>query len=152
MQYGKKHHREVTAQAAGAVIFNERNEVLLVQELNGSKKGLWHIPSGTVEHHEFPQQAAVREIKEETGLVVRLEQYLKTYVGQFDDGALILRHAWVVHISNNSKLVPEFSHEIGKVKFHTLEEVNALYKESKLRMHHTYLMVNDAFTMLGQQA
>ena len=144
MQYGIKHHIEVTAKAAGAVIFNQYGEVLLVQELTGSKKGLWHIPSGSVEFTEFPQEAALREIAEETGLEVALETYLNTYVGRFDDGDLVLRHVWVIEVANQV-ILPKFNHEIGRAKFFSLAEVQELYAQSKLRMHHTFLMINDAY-------
>ena len=133
MQYGIQHHIEVTAKAAGAVIFNQHNEVLLVQELTGSKKGLWHIPSGSVESTEFPQEAAVREIAEETGLEVALENYLNTYTGRFDDGELVLRHVWFTEVKDQV-ILPKFNHEIGRAKFFSLAEVRDLYAQSKLRM------------------
>ncbi|HCE2380000.1 NUDIX domain-containing protein [Vibrio parahaemolyticus] len=151
MQYGIQHHIEVTAKAAGAVIFNQHDEVLLVQELNGSKKGLWHIPSGSVEPTEFPQEAALREIAEETGLEVVLDTYLNTYVGRFDDGDLVLRHVWVSEVANQ-EIKPKFSHEIGRANFFSLAEVQALYAQSKLRMHHTFLMINDAYAQRGKLA
>ncbi|TOF73926.1 NUDIX domain-containing protein [Vibrio parahaemolyticus] len=151
MQYGIQHHIEVTAKAAGAVIFNQHDEVLLVQELNGSKKGLWHIPSGSVESTEFPQEAALREIAEETGLEVVLDTYLNTYVGRFDDGDLVLRHVWVSAVANQ-EIKPKFSHEIGRANFFSLAEVQALYAQSKLRMHHTFLMINDAYAQRGKLA
>ncbi len=144
MQYGIQHHIEVKAQAAGAVIFNQHDEVLLVQELNGTKKGLWHIPSGSVESTELPQDAALREVEEETGLKVGLQQYLNTYVGRFDDGELVLRHAWITEVTDQV-IQPKFSHEIGRAKFFTQAEVQELYVQSKLRMHHTFLMINDAY-------
>ena len=144
MQYGIQHHIEVTAKAAGAVIFNQHNEVLLVQELTGSKKGLWHIPSGSVEYTEFPQEAAVREIAEETGLEVALENYLNTYAGRFDDGELVLRHVWVTEVEDQV-ILPKFNDEIGRAKLFSLAEVRDLYAQSKLRMHHTFLMINDAY-------
>ncbi|MGR5378195.1 NUDIX domain-containing protein [Vibrio harveyi] len=145
MQYGIQNHVEIAAKAAGAVIFNQHRKVLLVQELHGTKKGLWHIPSGSVEVKELPQQAAVRDVFEETGLQVSLDNYLNTYVGCFDDGDLVLRHVWVTEVEDQ-KISPIFSHEIGKAQFFTLAEVEEMYAQSKLRMHHTLLMVNDAFT------
>ncbi|MDG2779371.1 NUDIX domain-containing protein [Vibrio parahaemolyticus] len=151
MQYGIQHHIEVTAKAAGAVIFNQHDEVLLVQELTGSKKGLWHIPSGSVESTEIPQEAALREIVEETGLEVVLDTYLNTYVGRFDDGDLVLRHVWVTEVENQA-IKPKFSHEIGRASFFSLAEVQALYAQSKLRMHHTLLMINDAYAQRGKLA
>lgn len=152
MQYDIKHHVDVQAQAAGAVIFNNSNEVLLVQELVGSKKGLWHIPSGSIEPSEFPQEAALREIEEETGLQVELVCYLNTYVGRFDDGELVLRHVWLSEYDRNQKISPRLNQEIAKATFFTQEAVRELYKHDKLRMHHTFLMIEDAFTLRKKMA
>lgn len=148
MQYGIKHHIEVSARAAGAVIFNRSKQVLLVQELVGSKKGLWHIPSGSVEADELPQEAATREIEEETGLKFLLSHYLNTYVGCFDDGELVLRHVWLVQYLGDQTVSPQFTDEIAKAKFFSYQEIQSLCTQNKLRMHHTMLMVNDAFASL----
>ncbi|HAS8497748.1 TPA: DNA mismatch repair protein MutT, partial [Vibrio vulnificus] len=42
-------------------------------------------------------------------------------------------------------ILPNFNHEIGCAKFFSLAEVRDLYARSKLRMHHTFLMINDAY-------
>ena len=102
------------------------------------------IPSGSVQSTEFPQEAAVREIAEETGLEVALENYLNTYAGRFDDGELVLRHFWVTEVKDQV-ILPKFNDEIGRAKFFSLAEVRGLYAQSKLRMHHTFLMINDAY-------
>lgn len=46
--------------------------VLLVQRANDPGRGLWACPAGFVEHDEAPQDAAVREVLEETGLQVQI--------------------------------------------------------------------------------
>jgi ADP-ribose pyrophosphatase YjhB (NUDIX family) len=53
----------------GGVIINENNEILLVQEHGGFRRGQWNIPSGRLDLGESLPQAAVREIREETGLI-----------------------------------------------------------------------------------
>lgn len=145
MQYGIKHHIDVPARAAGAVIFNDYGNVLLVQELKGSKSGLWHIPSGSVESGEFVELAAIREVEEETGLKVSFSGYLNTYVGCFDDGDLVLRHVWLAKYPEEQKVLPKIVDEIGSAKFFSESEVADLYKSGKLRMYHTKLMLDDAF-------
>jgi 8-oxo-dGTP pyrophosphatase MutT (NUDIX family) len=149
MQYGKQHHVDVKARAAGAVIFNVKNEILLVQELHRSKKGLWHIPSGTIETGESPVEAAKREITEEAGLRIELSTYLNTYVGCFDDGELVLRHVWIESFPVDQQLAPQLKDEIGAVRFFSQQEVQEMYQRNGLRMYHTKLMVDDALAFLS---
>ncbi|CAD8073258.1 unnamed protein product [Paramecium primaurelia] len=54
--------------AGGLIIHN--NQILLIQEKNGTKEGLWGIPGGLVDDGELVAEAASREVKEETGLDV----------------------------------------------------------------------------------
>lgn len=55
--------------SAGAVIFNDQGEVLLVHHTYGVKN--WEIPGGGGEPNESPDETAVREVLEETGLRVK---------------------------------------------------------------------------------
>jgi 8-oxo-dGTP diphosphatase len=55
--------------AVGAIVFRE-DKVLLVKRSNLPGKGLWAIPGGRVELGETMKQAARREVKEETGVVI----------------------------------------------------------------------------------
>ena len=54
-----------------AVIVLKDNELLLVRR-NNSYKGMWCIPCGHVEYDEDVRMAARRELKEETGLDVKI--------------------------------------------------------------------------------
>ncbi len=126
--------------------------MLLVQELEGSKKRLWHIPSGSIEENELLQEAAIREVEEETGLKLLLNDYLNTYVGCFNDGELVLRHIWLAQHLNDQRISPKFANEIGKAEFFNELEVQALYENNKLRMHQTMLMINDAFIVIEREA
>ncbi len=44
------------------------DKILLVQEAHGTHQGRWGLPKGHVEANESPEAAALRELKEETGL------------------------------------------------------------------------------------
>ena len=151
MQYTERHHLEVSAQAAGAVIVEAENRFLLVREREGSKQNLWHIPSGRLEAGEFPEQAAQREVLEETGLKLVFDHFLKTYVGCFDDGALVLRHVWLATLPANAELKPMLPNEIAEARLFSWEEVDQLHQQGQLRMHQTWLMVNDARRFLSEQ-
>jgi mutator protein MutT len=53
----------------GAVIIKD-GEIALIRRGNEPAKGKWTIPGGLVELGESPEQAIIRETKEETGLDV----------------------------------------------------------------------------------
>jgi 8-oxo-dGTP diphosphatase len=64
--------------AVGAVVFKD-GRVLLVKRGRPPAKGLWAIPGGGIELGETLQQAAEREIKEETGIVIRAGEPILTF-------------------------------------------------------------------------
>lgn len=56
---------------AGAIVHDRAGRLLLVQRANPPGRGLWSLPGGRVEIGESDESAAVREVAEETGLLVR---------------------------------------------------------------------------------
>ncbi|MCH7910632.1 MAG: NUDIX domain-containing protein, partial [Candidatus Hydrogenedentes bacterium] len=54
--------------AACCFLTNENKELLLVQRSIEPRKGLWTLPGGFVEVDETTEEAALRELEEETGL------------------------------------------------------------------------------------
>src|SRR5580704_10554978 len=55
---------------AGAIIRDGDGRLLLIQRRNDPGAGLWSLPGGRIEPGESDEQAVVREVAEETGLVV----------------------------------------------------------------------------------
>jgi 8-oxo-dGTP diphosphatase len=54
----------------GAVIQDGAGRLLLIKRGHEPGKGLWSIPGGRIEPGESDEAALVREVREETGLVV----------------------------------------------------------------------------------
>ena len=59
--------------AAGALFFNKSGELLILHPIY---KDRWEIPGGMIEKDESPRFALIREIKEELGLSVDVQQML----------------------------------------------------------------------------
>ncbi|MDE2027870.1 MAG: NUDIX hydrolase [Candidatus Omnitrophica bacterium] len=66
---------KVTA-SAGGIVLNRQNLVLVINQNSNS----WSLPKGHVEAGETPQEAAIREIEEESGLTqLKLIKILGVY-------------------------------------------------------------------------
>jgi len=61
---------EMTRDFAVSIFAVKDNKVLLVKH---KKLGFWLQPGGHIEPNETPDEAAVREFKEETGMDIKLE-------------------------------------------------------------------------------
>lgn len=55
--------------SAGAIIKNEKGEILMI-ERKIFPPG-WACPAGHIDEGESPEEAMIREVKEETGLIVK---------------------------------------------------------------------------------
>ncbi len=74
----------------------EREEVLLVQRGVDPQIGKWALPGGYMDAGELPEAALSRELLEETGLVVHVEQLLEILPllrGDFADGIVLVYRA-----------------------------------------------------------
>ena len=64
--------------AVGALV-EQAGKVLLVRRGVVPKLGYWCLPAGYVEYDEGPVEAAIREVKEETGVMIRVKELLAAY-------------------------------------------------------------------------
>ena len=69
--------------AAGAIIVKD-DQVLLVKRAHPPRIGWWCFPAGFMEWNEHPEQTALREVHEETGLEIRLTSFFEVYSGDDD--------------------------------------------------------------------
>jgi ADP-ribose pyrophosphatase YjhB (NUDIX family) len=78
--------------AACTVLIDDRHRLLLVKRRVAPKAGMWCLPGGFVESGEKPEQAAVRELREETGLAGRINALIgvTTSPGTFYKSILLL--------------------------------------------------------------
>lgn len=69
-------HEKIILVHAGGCIINDKREVLLQKRGDCNK---WGFPGGALELGETPQMAAIREVKEETGLDVTVGKLIGVY-------------------------------------------------------------------------
>jgi ADP-ribose pyrophosphatase YjhB (NUDIX family) len=73
------------APTASVLVFRPDGAVLLAKRAIDPERGRWDVPGGFVERDEHPEDAARRELREETGLDVRLTGlvgfFLDSYAG-----------------------------------------------------------------------
>ena len=87
------------------IIFNDRNEILLYKHTYRSHA--WSLPGGYLKSGEHPREALEREIKEESGLVVSVDEPLKTRTDR-DTARLDMCYMGVL-IGGDFKPTPEVS-------------------------------------------
>ena len=80
-------------QVAAAIICKD-NEVFATQRGYGNYKDWWEFPGGKIEPEETPEQALVREIREELAAQIRVEVYLTTVEYDYPEFHLSMACYW----------------------------------------------------------
>ncbi len=78
---------------ASALIQNDEGKVLLVYH---KKLDVWLYPGGHIEANETPDEALVREVKEETGLDVEIIGELKTSLNDKEADVSVLHNPYAI--------------------------------------------------------
>jgi 8-oxo-dGTP diphosphatase len=118
--------------AAGAVCWREQDKDLLVAVIHRGRYHDWTFPKGKVDKGETLAEAAVREVKEETGLSVKLGVPLETVSYPLDKTKTKIVHYWAARVSETA---------LAKSKFKPDEEVTEI----------VWLKAEDAFSRLSYQ-
>lgn len=118
---------------AGTRVFvlDKDNRVLMVKhryEEQGKIEEFWVIPGGGVESGEYTTDGGIREVKEETGLDIKISRLLWTVEEKSQDGVKHTNYFLGEIIGGNLTLGfdPEFdvnNQVLKDVKFFTKEEV-----------------------------
>ncbi|MGH1438155.1 MAG: NUDIX hydrolase [Lewinella sp.] len=100
-------------EAAGGLVYNFAQQWLLIY-----RRGSWDLPKGKIDPGENPEQAAIREVQEETGLREltlgeKLPMTYHTYRGKKDQRILKPTH-WYVMNTPETQLTPQTEEDIEK--------------------------------------
>jgi 8-oxo-dGTP diphosphatase len=83
--------------AASAAVFRGREVLLIQRGKGGPLHGFWSLPGGQIEAGEPARMAALREVREETGIVAELAGILDVHdVFRYEAGQLVSHYLLAV--------------------------------------------------------
>ncbi len=116
-------------EAAGGMVYNSKGERLFIYRF-----GKWDLPKGKIEKNESHQQAAVREVQEETGLMeVIITEELPSTFHIFDHkGKKVLKRTYWFRMIYNGKTdpKPQLEEEITEAIWVPDAEINKVYSNT----------------------
>ena len=105
---------------AGAILLDKENRILLMHR-NTKDLKQWELPGGKLEKNETPEQAVIRELKEELNIIVQIIKYIG--FKEFEDNGVMLKYHWY-----NCKIdtgMPELMEEkFDDIKYFSKEELD----------------------------
>jgi 8-oxo-dGTP pyrophosphatase MutT (NUDIX family) len=102
-------------EAAGGYVTNTQGELLVFFRRNS-----WDMPKGKIDPGEMPEEAAVREVQEETGLKnVQIEYFIgHTYHTYEQKGERILKKTWWYKMQTpDTQVVPQLEEDIQEIRW-----------------------------------
>jgi ADP-ribose pyrophosphatase YjhB (NUDIX family) len=127
---------------AEAAIFDGAGRILLVRR---SDDGLWCLPCGWVEPNESPAEAAVREAREETGLLVRATRLVDVFTRKPGEGHGPHTAIAVVYLCEVMGGTIQASHEVMEARYCRIPEVPGWHE-----LHRHYAEVAQAVWLKGK--
>ena len=128
--------RKIILNCAGALII--RNEKILFQRR--SDNGKWGLIGGLLEMNETYEEAALREIREETGLEVQLDSFL----GIFHNHNMVWSNGDTAHVISamfTASIVsgePRIDEESLELRFFGKEEIPEMFAEDHIATLNVY--------------
>jgi 8-oxo-dGTP diphosphatase len=130
--------------AAGAILWRLEKGELKVAIIHRSRYDDWSWPKGKIDKGETIPQAAVREIREETGLKVNLGVHLAEINYKLPNGSDKEVHYWAAKVTDKALASSKFkpSEEVAKIDWKTVAQARKL-----LSYEFDYLPLNNLVSL-----
>ena len=113
---------------AEAAVFDGEGRMLLVRR---SDDGRWCLPCGWVEPNESPAEAAVRETREETGLIVKTSRLVDVFTRKPGQGFGPHSAIAVIYLCDVVDGTIRASHEVTDVQYRRIDEVGEWHERHR---------------------
>lgn len=98
---------------AVAAIIPQGDKIVLVKRAEQPHRGAWCLPAGFLEMNESPQECAMREVKEETGLDIRVARLFGVDLGRDDPRAEVVLILFLAEIVGGELRAGDDASEAG---------------------------------------
>ena len=116
--------------SAGGLVFDSLGRVAIIARHSRSGHLEWCLPKGHIEKGETPQQTAVREIHEETGIVGEVVDSIATidywFTGTTHRVHKLVHHFALRYVSGNLSVLGDPDHEAEDAIWVSFKELNAI--------------------------
>ena len=130
MPLPERYNKGYNLGVGGAVVKDGR--LLLVRRASRRGKGNWQVPGGFVEQDETIEEAVVREVMEEAGVITEVQGVLGIRNRYDPDNGNSL---YVVLLLNPLRGEPTpDEHEVDRAQYFTLEEIKALVQVPSINL------------------
>lgn len=120
-----------------AAIFNDKGEILLMERSDGSG---WCMPCGFVEPNETPAEGVIREVREETGLDVKIKQLVGVFTRKPDGKTGPHTTVSIVHLCDVIEGQLRISHEGKALQYWTIDEMKNWHATHEIHARAAYNM------------
>ena len=108
---------------SAVIVRDEANRILLGKRNKDPQRGCWVLPGGKIHAFERIAEAAAREMEEETGLKIEVQNQFRVYeiINPPSEHRIVI-YSWGKIVGGN----PKPSDDLSEITFASLEELGAL--------------------------
>ena len=133
-------YRSMHRVVAKVILINSQNEIAMAKVKRGFFSGHWTLPGGFVDYAEHPVEGAVREVKEELGVSVEIDQKDIVQIAErifTSEGIQFLSFTYKCYIDGDVQFNPK-ADEIEEARWFPMQQALAnaasLFDVEALRM------------------
>ena len=101
--------------SAGGVVVDDRGQFLLIRARDLRNRPVWTLPKGTLAPGETNEQAALREVCEETGYRCQVVRELEVVTYWFQRGGRRIKKTVCWYLMHPLEKVGDHDHEVDEV-------------------------------------